>query len=103
MVNLPNLPNLPNMSAKSPLEASEKAAAWVQIAWAETQLANHIDKARMVNYVNGEFTFEVPTAHVAGLFNRRSEKLIIKRALEMYMPAGIEVSVQIVIAEAVQA
>lgn len=88
--------------AKTPLEAYQKAWQTIPIAWDRTELALFLSFAVLVNYDNGAFTFQVPTQHIANVFNRHAENNIVRRELELYMPDGITVSVQAVVESAVQ-
>lgn len=85
-----------NYKAKSPLEAFKKAVDAILISWDKTKLADCLPKAVLKGYDNGAFTFEVPTAVIASVMNRRAEMAIIRQSLELYMPEGIPVVVQIV-------
>lgn len=87
---------LSDYKAKSFIEAYEKAWSAMLLTWDKTKLAEYLPKAVLKDYQDGQFTFEVPTAIIAAVMTRRAELAIIRQSLELYMPDGIPVSVQIV-------
>jgi hypothetical protein len=87
---------LSDYKAKSFIEAYEKAWSAMLLTWDRTKLAEHLPKAVLKDYCDGQFTLEVPTLIIANVLNRRAEMAIIRKTLELYMPEGIPVSVQIV-------
>lgn len=94
---------LPNYKVDSPVKAYEKAWALLAITHDRSEFARHLDHVRMKGYEQGRFTLEADTLHIANLFNRHAENCIVRKALALYVPDGITVSVQAVVAGAVQA
>lgn len=88
--------------AKTPLEAYQKAWQAIEINWDKSELARHLSAAALTNYDSGTFTFQVPTRHIADVFRRHSENAILRRTLEMYMPDGMTITVETVVASEVQ-
>lgn len=85
--------------AKSPLDAYQKAWEAIAISWDKTEMAHHLSTAVLVHYEKGAFTFQVPTQHVANVFNRHAEQMIVQHTLELYMPDDMAVSVLFVPSE----
>lgn len=96
------IPQFHDYKAKTPVEAYEKAWAYLALFADEAEFARHLDRVKFVSYDKGAFTFEAETQFIANLFNRHSENAHIRKELESLVPGDVIVSVKVVVAEAVQ-
>jgi hypothetical protein len=82
--------------AKSPVEAYEKAWAYLAIFADKAEFARHLDQVKFVSYDKGAFTFEAETPFIAQLFSRHAENIRIQRELESLVPGDVAVTVKVV-------
>lgn len=84
-------------------QAWVRAATYLQTVYTDAKFAAHLSTLRLVNCdENGLFTLEAPTQEIVDIFNRRSEWLTVQKAVEICVPLGVRVCVEIVLAWAVQ-
>lgn len=84
-------------------QAWVRAATYLQTVYTNAKFAAHLSSLRLVNCDdNGLFTLEAPTQEIVDIFNRRSEWLTVQQAIEICVPPGVQVRVEIVLAWAVQ-
>lgn len=90
----------PSYKAKTPVEAYERAWAYLALFANQAEFARHLDRVKFVGYDNGAFTFEAETQFIANLFNRHAENAHIRKELAALVPDDVVVSVKVVLAKA---
>lgn len=94
---------LPDLKVKTPIEAYRKAWDLLAITGAGSDFARYLDKVKFTRYDSGNFTFEAPTQRIIDLFARHSESCQIRKALALYVPDGIMVTVTVLLAPSANA
>lgn len=68
------------------LKIYDAAIVWLGAAYEGAEFTQWLDRAALVDVVNGVFVIEAPCARAYNLFTRHSEQIAIRSALQAAMP-----------------